>query len=711
VADHQSGAGAVPHTPIGWRDDPIVDPDQDRLERVPFASHAAALIAGNHSPESSVVYGLEGPWGSGKSSIIALVTHELEIGSDWRVVHFTPWATSGTEGLFAEFFSALSLAVPDTSGDSRIRDRLLLYADIARPIAAAIPVFGASVAEASRTLEERLRKPWNVAFAEVSQDLKRLDVSILVVVDDIDRLQSNELLDLLKVVRLLGRFPGVDFLLAYDERTVVETLQDPRRGSVTTARARAFMEKIVQYPLVMPPLLTSKIVRMPDVGLTEIVTPERVEATFDKNRFGQLILNTFPSQLTTPRAIRRFLAQVQQQFRMHDIEEMNDVDLILATFLRVQFPDLFTKLQRWKAELTMGSAAWVVTLRGKDEPPKWDDLLTCVEGADRADARAVLEALFPVVRDHRAGRADARRFAHPDYFDRYLAQAIPEGDIADSVISTALGDAASGSGAALRSLLLGPEDEQVSLALTKIRARYPDVTEWRGQTDQQGPISVHLLATGAELLDELQDRRASWTSGFEQTTYWLASVIRTPLDQDPNADLTDALARCTQLERRARLIAACASGLDQLKAPTQEAVGREMQAISDELIEPLLADLRARDASAGLAGSPFLYWIIEEGGRLDAMREAVRASLVANEFTLADVAARFVGFAYMVGGSGIVPSSASFSGDAFTRLTDVPARSTDDSEHGAWPDTAWARRREFASAFVGDTAVPADVTS
>jgi hypothetical protein len=58
---------------------------------------------------------------------------------------------------------------------------------------------------------------------------------ILVVVD-IDRLQPAELLDLLKVVRLLGRFHGVDFLLAYDERTIVETLLDPQRGKVTASR-------------------------------------------------------------------------------------------------------------------------------------------------------------------------------------------------------------------------------------------------------------------------------------------------------------------------------------------------------------------------------------------------------------------------------------------------------------------------------------------
>ena len=70
-----------------------------------------------------------------------------------------------------------------------------------------------------------LEKSWKQCFDELSKELQKLGISILVVVDDIDRLQADELLDLLKVVRLLGRFPGVDYLLAYDEQSLIEILR------------------------------------------------------------------------------------------------------------------------------------------------------------------------------------------------------------------------------------------------------------------------------------------------------------------------------------------------------------------------------------------------------------------------------------------------------------------------------------------------------
>lgn len=194
-----------------WRDDPITTVSEDRLERAPVAQRAARLIAENHTPHSSVVYGLEGPWGSGKTSVIALLTTYLtedrSSGDEWRVVSFTPWATTGTEGLLSEFFAALSTIAPEKSGD-KVRNLIASYADIARPFVSLIPLAGSAVVEASRTLEHRLAKPWNVAFEDLATELRKLHTPVLVVVDGIDRLQPTELLDLLKVVRLLGRFPG-----------------------------------------------------------------------------------------------------------------------------------------------------------------------------------------------------------------------------------------------------------------------------------------------------------------------------------------------------------------------------------------------------------------------------------------------------------------------------------------------------------------------
>lgn len=685
----------------GWRDDPIKTIDEDRFRRAPVAQRAARLIAENHSPESSVVYGLEGPWGSGKSSVIALITTYLSEaqGRQWQVVTFTPWATSGTEGLFSEFFAALATVLPK-GGKKDLRTMFMSYADIARPFATLIPFAGPAVSEATRTLERRLARPWNVAFDEIAAALRKLATPVLVVVDDIDRLQPSELLDLLKVVRLLGRFPGVDFLLAYDEETLVETLQSPGQRNNSKARARAFMEKIVQYPLGIPPLLTSQIVQILNSGLTEIVTPERMQTSFDKRRFGDIILSTMPSQLATPRAVERFLAQVREQFRVHEPDEANDVDLILATFLRVQFPDVFARLQARKADLTRAASPYIGSNQRDDKQPDWTDLTSDLERAeDQSDALAVLSALFPAVRDKNPSRARAGRFAHPDYFNRYLAQAIPEGDIPDALISRVLERAAAGDDHDLRRLLDSGDNDQEMLAISKIRARYPDVGQAQHHEGQKGSVTLELLAVAVALVDEADDDRStSWTSTSDQLRSWAATLLRRLLEADATQEVDSALLKCTKIDRRAHLLTTAARDMNGLKEKTQKALNDALQREVGRILPMLLDDLRQGDHSNGEPGSSFLYELVANSSSLEELQTQIAKGLAANDFTLEDVAARFVNL-YVTGGSGR-PSSASFAGKPFRQVTGVDARSGEHRETGEWTDTGWPHRRQFAAQFV-----------
>ena len=690
--------------PRGWRDDPISTLTQDRLDRAPVARRAARLIADNHSRESSVVYGLEGPWGSGKTSVIQLITIYLTQDDNndnpWHVVSFTPWATTGTEGLLSEFFATLATIAPKRSAQ-KFREMVASYADIARPLASLIPMAGSAMVEASRSLERRLSKPWKVAFEELAAALRELDIPVLVVVDDIDRLQPSELLDLLKVVRLLGRFPGVDFLLAYDEQTLVETLQDPGRGSASKARARSFMEKIVQYPLTIPPLLTSKIVRMLAAGITEIVTQEQVDSNFDTQRFSDIILSTMPSQLSTPRAIERFLAQVREQFRAHDVNEMNNVDLILATFLRVQFPDVFTQLQSRKADLPKGRGPYSSLARRDDKKPDWDSLVSTLERSDdRHDALTVLGAIFPAVRDTSPPGAPPGRFAHPDYFDRYLAQAIPEGDIPDARIGQALEQAASSHDDELRALITDTDSDRVTLALSKIRARYPDVTEERSHTGPRGPVTLALLQAAMTLVNEIgDDRLTTLISTGDQLRWWSATLLRQLLNADPTAAVDQALLACADTQRLAHVLNTATRDLDGLNQETQDALNNTLEREIVRIIPMLLSDLRGRDQSDTQTGVAFLYTLVADSSGSEDLRNQIAAGLEANDFTVEDVAARLVGLSYVIGGTGR-PTSASFDGDLFTKLTGIRARSGNDREIGEWPDNSWQRRREFAAQFI-----------
>jgi len=99
-------------TATTWTDEALRTGEHDALGRLPYARRAAELIHTTHSFESSAVFGLSGPWGSGKTSLVNMIVEELQREHPkWAVARFTPWATSDVSGLLAEFYSSLAEAL------------------------------------------------------------------------------------------------------------------------------------------------------------------------------------------------------------------------------------------------------------------------------------------------------------------------------------------------------------------------------------------------------------------------------------------------------------------------------------------------------------------------------------------------------------------------------------------------------------------------
>ncbi len=192
-----------------WKDSPISFDHEDLLGRSKLSLRIAELLKSTHSREESVVHGIVGAWGSGKSSLINLVTERLKaFESDWVVVQFTPWATGDMAGMLTEYSAALNSALPERKVPKAFKKSLRALLYLSAPVlnVLALGSLGTLTSDANKYLGKQ--KSWTQQFAQVSKDLKSLDLKILIVADDIDRLQSDELLNFLKLVRLVGRLLG-----------------------------------------------------------------------------------------------------------------------------------------------------------------------------------------------------------------------------------------------------------------------------------------------------------------------------------------------------------------------------------------------------------------------------------------------------------------------------------------------------------------------
>lgn len=673
-----------------WRDDPLSSREGDDLGTVHIAEKAAELIKETHSFGSSTVIGLVGPWGSGKSSIAAMCCQildedRLEDGSPkWAIGRFTPWATSDAYTMMEDFYSALVGALPADKG-KRVREKLGRLIRAGTPALKLIPYAGSVASDSAGLLAEKLleQQSWAEAFQEASDRLAAEKTPVLIVVDDVDRLQQTELVNLLKVVRLLGRFPGVSYLLAYDEQTLFANLQRAELGTSTRHEARLFMEKVVQYPVTVPPLLESQIMGLLDSGL------ERLFMDLDRfideadTRLG-LLVDVYLSQLRTPRAINRFLAQVRLTLSMHDSGEIDDVDVIMLTLLRVQFPDLFAALPQWKSELTgSGMSRRIFTI--KDEGPDFESLWSTVdEGADRRDARSVMKVLFPRT-DGNRGDGPRQRICNGDYFDRYFLNAVPTHDITDGEVRRALEEAGTPGSAhdLLRQLVTGQSLERSELAVRRLQAI--------SMEELNEDKIIPLLGAVMKLWPEVPSGRGWLADPSDRMRYWAKQLISRLSDATVD-DLIGVLEECPDFDGPLRLLW---SVHNETRDPLATAIAEVAKKFADDAIPSVVEHLQMGDDAPleELVGFR-LRFIALFGG--DAAIEEVSA-LVGHTVCAETLASRFVSVGHSVGPGKPSSKLMNFDQEFFARYApdcDV-LYDTQPEEALDLADLSWPNRRAY----------------
>lgn len=121
-----------------WSDEPVTRVAQDDFGRAPFATLVAESIDAIPPGSASTVFGLVGQWGSGKSSVVSMVSDALP--ESWIIQAFTPWAASGIAELQLEFVAALDAALGGGLKEKESsRKALKRYVDWVRPLMTVAP--------------------------------------------------------------------------------------------------------------------------------------------------------------------------------------------------------------------------------------------------------------------------------------------------------------------------------------------------------------------------------------------------------------------------------------------------------------------------------------------------------------------------------------------------------------------------------------------
>jgi predicted KAP-like P-loop ATPase len=484
-------------------DRPGSDPSLDRLGYAPFAKRLAQSIAGIEQAEGHVL-ALYGRWGFGKTTMLNYVRHYLnEIAEKDRpiVLSFNPWWFSGHEDLVRAFFAQLSAKIGDHKEfPSDVRKQLADLADSLADIP--LPYAGGLAKVAGKILRPKVKDVEKLK-TEISTLLRSQPRHIVVMIDDIDRLTSEEIRQVFRAVKSVGDFPNVTYLLAFDKQVVVRSL-----GELQGGLGEDYLEKIVQVPFELPFVDRVSIRGLFFERVDRIIAG--IDSTsFDQTYWGNVFLEGIDKFLESPRDVVRFTNALAVTFPAV-MGEVNPVDFIAIESLRIFSPEVYDTIRSNREMFTGGRRSERRERLGEFHKAWLEDVRKRTPTLEEP-IKSMLARLFPMLQgvwgnmqfgpEWEAEWRLAARVCSETIFPVYFSLAVPTGEISNAEIQEILGNAANREEFGQRLLKLAdqtrPDGKSRAHAFL---VRLQDYTAREIPVEQIGPIVFAVLDVGDQLM-------------------------------------------------------------------------------------------------------------------------------------------------------------------------------------------------------------------
>lgn len=356
-------------------DGPVSHPGEDSYGFTALAESLSHSILALDDRVSTVI-GLEGAWGTGKTSLLNLLLCHLKMNSpqDTHVLQISPWLSSGggssVESLLLPVAALLDEQAEKQYGWPRRKWRQLckskasaLATDVVRyaqqasgrvaPLAELagdwVPGLGA-VAKVMKTVSAAdlsARRQTTAALrTDIEKRISALNLHFIVVLDDLDRLEPAQAVEVLRLVRSVADFSRFRYIMCYDPVVLGHAVE---KGLGVTD-GRQYLQKIVQlsFPLPLPEsfdlrreFFTGAVKLYMDVNDAE---PDKTVLTDLKD-----VASTFGAMLRTPREVRLTLSALT--FRYSSLREhIWFPDLCLLQLLHATAPDLYSWTEHYLTE-------------------------------------------------------------------------------------------------------------------------------------------------------------------------------------------------------------------------------------------------------------------------------------------------------------------------------------------------------------------------
>ncbi|MDT7828860.1 P-loop NTPase fold protein [Pricia sp. S334] len=202
-------------------------------------------VTHNLKTENSFTIGLNAPWGYGKSTFLNRFHKKYSEQNENAIIFwYSIWKNKGSTAIIDNFFQLLANELKPFSGeiDNEIDKYVNEILQIAPSEYSGILKSGKKLLFPERTTEEH--------YDRINAIIRKIDRQIVVLLDDLDRLESEEILDSFKLIRALSDFNNVVFIAGYNRDYIVNTCGRDKKD---------YINKIFQVEINMLPFDEKRI--------------------------------------------------------------------------------------------------------------------------------------------------------------------------------------------------------------------------------------------------------------------------------------------------------------------------------------------------------------------------------------------------------------------------------------------------------------------
>ncbi|MFG0801682.1 P-loop NTPase fold protein [Leclercia sp. GLN_9] len=246
---------------------PITRPEDDRYSANEVARHLARSVW-RLGREGSAVIGIEAPWGAGKSSLLNLLEQQLQTsrGDKDHIITLSPWLNGDSFSPVGSLLLPVAAIVEQYESEKHQKRKKItattltifqyiqatsrLVSPVAE-LAALIPGVPdiSAYTRALGKLNLSGRKPTAAELrSRIARRMEELDLSFVILIDDLDRLEPLQAAEVIRVVKSVADFPRFRYVLSYDRDILASALST----ALKVGDGLAYLQKIIQLPFSLP---------------------------------------------------------------------------------------------------------------------------------------------------------------------------------------------------------------------------------------------------------------------------------------------------------------------------------------------------------------------------------------------------------------------------------------------------------------------------